>query len=59
MKESGWLDTRLYDDVFLLAHILCVMSSELTELEKEKLKNKFLKEKNCLKTEVNNICMKE
>ena len=43
MKESGWLDTRLYDDVFLLAYILCYMSGQLTESEKEKLKNKFLK----------------
>lgn len=45
MRESGWLDVRLYDDdVFLLSHILCVMCDDLTETEKEKLKTKFLKD---------------
>ncbi len=51
MKSSGLLDIRLYDDVFLLAHILRVMSGELTESEKEKLKNKFLKDKDRMLSE--------
>ena len=59
MKESGWLDSRLYDDVFLLAHILCCMSSELTESDKEKLKSKFLKDeyrRNDIYAEKKNNC---
>ena len=41
MKSSGLLDTRLYDNPFLLAHILASLDGDITNDEKEIIKSKF------------------
>lgn len=42
-KSSEMIDTRLYDNPFLLSKILCELDNKLTEEEKEYLKIKFLR----------------
>ena len=43
IKDSGLIDTRLYDNPILLAKILYELDDKLTEEEKEIIKFKFLK----------------
>ena len=43
IKDSGLIDTRLYDNPILLAKILYELDDKLTEEEKEYLKIKFLR----------------
>ena len=43
IKDSGLIDTRLYDNSILLAKILYELDGKLTEEEKEIIKFKFLK----------------
>ena len=43
IKDSGLIDTRLYDNPILLAKILYELDDKLTEKEKEIIKFKFLR----------------
>ena len=43
IADSGLLDSRKYDDVTFLGHLLCKLDPGLTDREKEKLKRRFLK----------------
>lgn len=43
IKDSGLIDTRLYDSPILLAKILYELDDKLTEEEKEIIKFKFLR----------------
>ena len=43
IKDSGLIDTRLYDNPILLAKILYELDDKLTKEEKEYLKIKFLR----------------
>ena len=45
MKSSGLLDTRLYDEPFLLADILALVDGEISNDKKEIIKDKFRKDR--------------
>lgn len=45
-SSSGLIDTRLYENPVLLAHILCLLDRQITNDEKEIIKNKFLIKEN-------------
>lgn len=46
IKHSPFLDSRKYDDVCFLGHILCLLDGQISEEEKTKLIEKFKKEEN-------------
>ena len=46
IKTSPCLDSRKYDDVCFLGHILCLLDGQISTEEKTKLMNKFEKEEN-------------
>lgn len=43
IKSSGFIDSRIYDDVCLLGKILCELSDKLTDEERTVLLNRFKK----------------
>ena len=46
-KQSPCLDSRKYDDVCFLGHILCLLDDQISAEEKTKLMEKFEKNEQC------------